>query len=93
MNAEEIARSKKEYTHTKINELADGCPIGQSIPHACFDCTYTDIIGMCVHPIDIQTEIFAGRAQPMRHDPSFPELEADRKRQAEARAFRAVDKR
>ena len=92
--ADGIAAKKREYTHTRLEDLTDGCPIGNhGIPDACFDCTYTDRIGFCVHPVDIDTEIRAGRALPMYHDPIVPEVVADRKRQVAAFAFRAVDKR
>lgn len=94
ITSDEIAATKNEYTHTRTEDLTDGCPIGNhGIPDACFDCTYTDRVGYCVHPVDIDTEIKAGRAKPMYHNPMVPEVIANRKLLAEARAFRAVDKR
>jgi hypothetical protein len=92
--ADEIAAAKREYTHTRTEDLTDGCPIGNHrIPDACFDCDYTDRVGFCVHPVNINEEIKAGRALPMKHDPTVPEVVEDRKRQVAAFAFRAVDKR
>ena len=91
---DEIAATKNEYTHTRTEDLTDGCPIGNhGIPDACFDCGYTDRVGFCVHPVDIDTEIRAGRAKPMNHDPIVPEVVADIKQRAYNLAFRAVDKR
>ena len=92
--ADEIAAAKREYTHTRTEDLADGCPKGHNnIPDACFDCGYTDRIGFCAHPVNIDEEIRAGRALPMKHDQTVPEVVEDRKRQVAAFAFRAVDKR
>jgi hypothetical protein len=91
--ADEMAAAKTEYTHTRTEDLENGCPLGFSPPHACFDCDYTDIIGYCVHPINIQKEIGEGRALPLHHNPTIPEVAEDRKRQVAARIFKEVDKR
>lgn len=96
---EEIAARKRDYTHTRCEDLEGGCPIGHTLNkehthcEACFTCEHTDRVGFCVHPVNIDNEIKEGRARPLFHNPSFPELEAHYKLMGEARAFRAVDKR
>jgi hypothetical protein len=98
MKAEKICASKKEYSHTKTDDL-EKCPIGKGNMY-CIECDFTDIIGYCCHPIDIQTEIKMGRAQPLRpnfhwaaRDKNFAERESDHLHIAEKYAFRKVDRR
>jgi hypothetical protein len=92
-NATSTANSKREYTHTRTEDLDDGCPIGGLIPSYCRTCEYTDIIGYCCYPVDINTEISAGRARPLIHNHEWPERQAcyeaifygDKKREREQR--------
>ena len=62
--AAEMERKKTVYPHIKLSNLPDGkCPIGKPFKH-CIDCDFTDKIGVCCHPVNIQEEITAGRARP-----------------------------
>lgn len=90
-SAEEMAKRKKQYTHTKTEDLENGCPIGRLISSGCFDCDYTDIIGYCVYPVKINVEIAEGRALPIYRDPTVPEVIEDRKRQVWAFEKRLAD--
>lgn len=96
--AEARAAAKKQYTATRLADL-ECCPIDQPFTH-CMVCTFTSQVGFCFHPVDIQTEIEAGRARPMVHSYRWPEREEDfAKRERERievlkqRAFGRVDSR
>lgn len=96
--AEALAKAKREYQHTSLKDLTC-CPIGRDFTH-CIGCNFTDIVGYCAYPIDIQTEIEAGRARPLRISYHWPERDADyalrEKNRVEVlkqRAFGKVDER
>jgi len=74
--ATETLRGKREYTHTLTEDLIDGCPIGGALQSSCWTCDYTDIIGYCCYPVDINAEIAAGRARPLLHDYEWSERQA-----------------
>lgn len=91
--SEAIANCRREYTHTKTEDLENGCPLHRAIHSGCFECSYTDIIGYCVFPIAIDEEIEAGRARPLSHSHSWPERDAFYEAIRQKAAFKAVDKR
>lgn len=62
--AEGIQRKKTAYPRVFLSELPDRkCPIGEPFAH-CIHCDFTDKIGVCAYPVNIQQEIEAGRASP-----------------------------
>jgi hypothetical protein len=64
--AAEIERSKTVYPHISLKKLPGGkCPIGNGFS-SCITCDFTDKIGVCCYPVDIQEEITAGRARPYK---------------------------
>ena len=75
-SGDDLARTKREHTHTQLEHLDHGCPINRALPSGCFICGYTDIVGYCCYPTNIEAEIEAGRAQPLRHDYDWPERTA-----------------
>ena len=62
--AAETNRNKAVYPHIKFDKLPGGkCPIGSGFNH-CIHCDFTDKVGVCCHPVNIQLEITEGRARP-----------------------------
>ena len=86
--AEKLAAGKDTVAHVLVDR--EHCPTKH---FNCISCEYTDRIGYCCYPVNIQEEIKAGLARPMPHDWNFPERDQDLQLRAEALAFRDVDRR
>jgi hypothetical protein len=76
MTAEDTANAKPTVAHSYLSDEGFVCPIGQRFTH-CISCDFTDIVGQCAWPVDINKEIAEGRARPCAHEYDWPERAAD----------------
>jgi hypothetical protein len=94
-SGEDIAKGKNIVQHTKTEDLKNGCPCSEraDIPWACLTCDFTDQVGYCCHPINVQKEIGEGRARPLIHDYDWPERKAHYDAIFNRIAYKKVDER